>query len=156
MKKLKLTQNKFALLDEEDYFLASKYKWCAVKRGQTFYARRNLPRNGGEAKKEYLHRFIMKPPQQKEVDHINGNGLDNRKVNLRICTREQNSRNKKQINKSNTGIKGISWCENRKRFFFSIGYKGKTIALGRYISIEEATKVIESERKKLHKEFARL
>jgi hypothetical protein len=86
-----LTRGLHAIVDAEDYGWLSRYKWHAQSAGRsgTFYAARNRP-GGGLA---LMHRMIMRPPRGMVVDHINGNGLDNRRCNLRICTRAQNARN---------------------------------------------------------------
>ena len=85
-----LTQNLFALVDAEDYERLKDYKWHVTRRGAcgTAYAGR---REGGRL--VLMHRQIMNPPKGMVVDHINGNGVDNRRCNLRICTQKQNVHN---------------------------------------------------------------
>jgi hypothetical protein len=85
-----LTQNLFALVDAEDYEWLKDYKWHVTRRGAcgTAYAGR---RERGRL--VLMHRQIMNPPKGMVVDHINGNGLDNRRCNLRICTQKQNVHN---------------------------------------------------------------
>ena len=84
--------------------------------------------------KKYLHRFIMNAPIGMEVDHINGNPLDNRKENLRICMRSQNSRNVRMHKDNKTGWKGV-YCDKRKiinKWSSRILVNGKSISLGYY------------------------
>lgn len=76
-------------VDDEDYAEQSAFKWTAQKEHKTFYATR-LKRINGKYKKIYMHRSIMKAPKGMEVDHGNGNGLDNRRENLEIVTHNEN------------------------------------------------------------------
>jgi len=98
MQRIQLTQNQFALVDDEDFERINSLKWYASKQGthEKFYAvrctdkkRKGFPR---EYKKFWMHREIMNCPAGMYVDHINGDGLDNRKENLRIVTWDENSR----------------------------------------------------------------
>lgn len=90
MIKVPLTQNKVTLIDDEDFELASQYKWNTNKGRNTFYAATGLQ----------LHRLVMenalgrKLDSEELVDHKNGDGLDNRRENLRLCSRTQNIRNR--------------------------------------------------------------
>ena len=99
MKKIKLTKEKYALVDTEDYDWLNQYKWHSGINTdkKIFYAITYLSKN-----KQHIQmaRFIMDCPKGMVVDHINGNQLDNRKKNLRICTQHQNSMNRK-LNKNN-------------------------------------------------------
>jgi len=91
-----LTRGLFAIVDAEDYEWLSQYKWHVqfADYKRTCYAARN-----GRGTSVFMHRMIMKPPKGKVVDHINGNGLDNRRCNLRICSRKENSFNRaKRLN----------------------------------------------------------
>ncbi len=88
MKKIKLTQGKFALVDDEDFERLSKFKWCFG-----VYARRNFMVDNKQVG-FYMHWDIVgKPLKGMVVDHINGNELDNRRSNLRICTYSENNKN---------------------------------------------------------------
>lgn len=94
MKEIKLTKGKYAIVDDEDYEFLNKYKWHACNYGGKWYAGRK------HYKKIYIHNEIMNPPTGMQVDHINRNGLDNRRCNLRICTKNQNQKNKSNFGKS--------------------------------------------------------
>ena len=126
MKKIKLTQNKYALVDDEDFEKLSKYKWHFT--GQ--YAAHRLHRNGGNKKIQWMHRFILNTPIGKDTDHINGNKLDNRKKNLRICSRTENSRNSKIRSNNTSGFKGVHWHGALKKWRARIKVNGKCIHLG--------------------------
>jgi hypothetical protein len=103
-----------------------------------------------------LHRFIMNIPKEMEVDHINGDTLDNRKVNLRVCTKSENNCNRK-INQNNTsGYKGVSYKMSRHKWCAKIGVNNKNIHLGYFDSPEEAYAAYCIASKKYHGEFGRI
>jgi len=141
MKKIKLTQGEFALVDDEDFEELNKYKWFAHwdVRMKGFYAHRSI-RNNGKKDVIIMHRIILglKKGDGLHGDHINHNTLDNRRKNLRICTPSENGMNK-SISKLNTsGFKGVSWCSERKKWTARIGINCKSITLGRFETKEEA------------------
>lgn len=122
-----LSQGKVAIVDAADYEDLGQYKWCAIKGDSTYYAAR---RNG--KKMVRMHREIMNAPPEMLVDHREHNGLDNRKSNLRICTRAENTRNQRLHKRGSTGYKGVSWHKKQKIFHAYIGYNSKKIWLGRF------------------------
>ena len=97
MKEIKLTQNKIALVDDEDYELASSKKWYAAKDHNTYYALSKESIGNGKVKTLRLHRFLLDAKIGQEIDHENGNGLDNRRENLRFCTHAENIKNSHRI-----------------------------------------------------------
>lgn len=128
---IKLTQGKFAQVDPEDFDHLNQFKWFYEKTG---YACRRV--NGRSIR---MHRFVMNAPEGMEVDHINGDGLDNRQSNLRICTHKENLRNVK-IRKTNTsGFKGVR--RNGSGWQACIYVDGKNIGLGTYKDKLEAVRV---------------
>jgi len=156
MREIKLTQGKVALVDDEDYEELSRYKWFAQKGGRSFYAGRKLPRNCGKQPAELMHRQIMNCPHDMEIDHINGTGLDNRKINLRICTRAQNRRNLKKYKNNTSGYKGVNWKESEQNWQSRINVNKKEKYLGSFNSKEAAAKAYNVAAKELFGEFARL
>lgn len=95
MKSISLTKGKFAKVDDEDFEELNKYKWCAGEIKGIWYAYRGK-REGLIVKRISMHRLIMKAEKRWDiVDHINHDGLDNRKINLRIVTNSENLRNRK-------------------------------------------------------------
>jgi hypothetical protein len=92
-KEIPLTQGLFSIVDDEDYPELNRYKWYADKCRNTFYARRWIPSNFGR-NHELMHCRILSPKNGLQIDHINGNGLDNRKENLRVVTNRQNTQNR--------------------------------------------------------------
>lgn len=109
-KLIPLTQGCFAIIDADDFERVSKYKWFALKNGRTFYAERNPTIAPGKQRMLPMHRFIIGAMDGQTVDHINHNGLDNRKCNLRICNSVQNRRNSiKMIKPTTSKYKGVCW-----------------------------------------------
>lgn len=129
MKQIELTKGKAAFVDDEDYERLSQYKWHFLNAGNG-YAR---TWNGG--KNTYMHKMLLQTSNY--VDHINGNGLDNRKENLRECTNSQNQGNVKK-NKGTSKYKGV---HKTKDGYFEAGLfisnKGRQY-LGRFKSEDEA------------------
>jgi len=104
-------------------------------------------RNG--IRERYLHREIMNAEKSVVVDHINGDKLDNRKQNLRICTQQQNTFNSKLPVTNNSGIKGVYWCNKRLKWVAQISHNGKTIPLGRYDNFQLAVNARISKEKEI-------
>lgn len=150
MKKIALSQGKESIVDDDWYEVLSQVGWFAAGY-QSEYAARNVA--GG---REFMHRVIMDAPKDMCVDHINGNPLDNRRENLRLCTHANNMRNNKGWSKNTTSMyKGVSWDKKRKKWQAKISKNGKTIALGRYSSEQKAALAYNEAAKKHHGEFAR-
>lgn len=147
--RIPLTQGKFALIDDADHPKVGGRKWFYHKTG---YARRNYWVNG-KCKTELMHRTILDAPNDMEVDHINGNGLDNRRSNLRICTHAQNIHN--SDNSSNTsGYKGVG--KHLGRWAAYICFQGRQTTIGRFGTPEQAALAYNNKAKELFGEFAKL
>ena len=123
-KQIPLSQGKFAIIDDEDYEQLKQFTWHAIKRRYCCYAYRS--RNGKEMS---MHRIIMDPPKNMEVDHINGNGLDNRRANLRVCTHQQNIRNQRVQKKNVTGYKGVGVVKRTGKYKAYIKVNGNKLHL---------------------------
>lgn len=140
MKQIKLTQGQYALVDDADYDWLSQWKWCAQKIRGNFYAvRRSLRTNKNRKQYSiYMHRQILglKRKDKRQGDHIDHNTLDNQRENLRVCTGQQNHRNRKSHLNSSSNFKGIFWVKGMKKWRSSIGINGKSKHLG-YWNIEE-------------------
>lgn len=130
-KEILLTQNKVSLVDDEDYEELNQFKWHAMKDRSTYYAGRRL-----NNKTLRMHTVILNTPNGLQCDHINGNGLDNRKCNLRAVTLRENLQNK-QCKKSSKYV-GVDWLEKRKRWRAQIYHEGKHYHLGTFLTEEEA------------------
>lgn len=152
MKKIQLTQGKVALVDDEDLAELSKFKWCASKIGNTFYAIRNL---STEPRRTILmHREILKTPKNLETDHRDGNGLNNQKENLRVATRSQNLQNRGKYKNNSSGYKGVYWNKIAKKWIVRIKIKNNNIYLGCFPDKIKAHKAYITACKKYHGDFA--
>ena len=153
MKEIPLTQGKHALVDDEDYEWLSKHKWYYSGDG---YAHRHPPRDGKPLKTERMHVSIIGKIDGLEVDHIDGNGLNNQRNNLRHVTKSQNQHNGKSHENSSSKYKGVSLHSQVHRWWARITADGKVKSLGCYNSEAEAAKVYNEAAKKYYGEYARL
>lgn len=157
MKTIPLTQGKFALVDDEDFEELNKHKWYTRETFNIWYAVRAIWQGVNKNVKSIsMHRFIMKTPKNMQTDHIDGNGLNNQRNNLRICNNMENGCNRK-INKNNTsGFKGVSYKKSRETYEARIMYQKKSFYLGNYIKAKDAALAYDKAAKKLHKQFAKI
>lgn len=146
MKQVKVG-NKTALVDDGDFAIASQYTWSDSEG----YAKTRI--NG---KTVALHRLIMNPPAGMVVDHINGDTLDNRRTNLRICAIRGNAQNRRKQRGTKSKYKGVGWFKPTQQWTASITANGKSYALGYYDTQEEAGAAYNYAAHQLHGEFARL
>lgn len=145
MKKIKLTRGKFAWVDDKDFERMNQFKWAAMPRkdGMDYYAYRVTGWN--ETKRTiYFHVFLTGCKKPLQVDHVNGSGLDNRRSNLRICTRSQNGMNRAprrlHLKKYKSPFKGITFDKSCGRWIAQLRLNGKTKYLGRHETAELAAK----------------
>jgi len=148
-KLIPLTQGKFAIVDPEDYDELSRYKWTAAKSPNTFYAVRSVRR-----RQIRMHRLITDAPKGLVVDHRNHNGLDNRKQNLRLCTRPENARNQRPQTNRSSKYKGVCWHKNQKKWLARVYSNGVTYHLGSFKSEIAAAKAYDKKAKELFGEYA--
>lgn len=133
-----------------------KIKWSAVSvRGKYVYAIRNVFM-GGKRRTEYLHRLVAGAPKGKFVDHVSHETLDNRKVNLRVCSREENARNRNKSSTSRSAYKGVSHSTSGRRWHAKIFNRGREIYIGMFECEVEAALAYDLYAKLLHGEFAKL
>lgn len=156
MAEIPLTQGKVTLVDKEDYEFLSQWKWFARKNGINWYASRQSKKDDGSPKTINMHSIILNPPKGMEIDHINGDGLDNRRSNLRLCFKFQNQRNSKLRLCSSSGYKGVSFSKDRKKWRADIRIHGKLKNLGFFLSKEEAAIAYNKAAIKEFGEFAKL
>ncbi len=147
--KIPLTQGKSAIVDDDDFAFLKVNKWRLSGSG---YAERAETRNDGTQKTISMHRVLSQCPPGKHVDHINGDKLDNRKVNLRICTNRQNKQNCGPTAANKSGFKGVSFDKARGKWKAVIGSR----QLGRFDCPIEAAKVYDQAALKYHKSFANI
>lgn len=154
MKKILLTQNKYALVDDEDFERVNQIKWFASKSHNKFYASHHISSINGKRKAILMHRFILGIDQ--EIDHINNDSLDNRKENMRICTHSENLRNKKIYKNNKSGYKGVYFEPSTNKYRTVIRLNKKNIHIGRFNTASEAGFAYNLAALHYFKEFARL
>lgn len=158
MIKISLTQGKFALIDDKDFTLINSYKWYAQNNsGYTFYAIHRY--QDKQTKKSIyikMHRLIMNPQDNEEIDHIDSDGLNNQKFNLRICTSQQNNMNRKKLKSCSSKFKGVYWKKQYKKWCSRIKINNKFKHLGYFDNEIEAAKTYDAAARKYFGEFARL
>lgn len=155
MKMIPLTQGKFAIVDDADYEKVRGFRWYAQKAGRSFYAQRNVLLADGKRALLLLHRFLTNCPPELEVNHINGDGLDNGRENLQVCTHQQNQFAYRRKKKSaSSEYRGVNWYPRTKRWVARIRHNDTVIHLGYFGSEEAAARAYDSVAKKLFGEFA--
>ena len=155
-RRIKLTLGQYAIVDPEDYKMINKYKWNAYRGYGSYYSKRKIyTRKKGTERTVYMHRWIMNAPKGVVVDHINHNGLDNRKENLRFATNAENARySRKTKNKFRSDYKGVHYIKKVKRWRTRITFEGKTRYVGQYTDEISAAKAYDRAAKKYFGEFA--
>lgn len=161
-KEIALTQNKVAIIDDEDYKFVRMFRWCAVQKGQVWYAATHLKVSDKTHKIIYMHRLVMNAVKGQKVDHKDGDGLNNQvrgeTGNLRFCTQSQNRANCKKRDKSNntSQYRGVSWHKGMKKWAAVIRKDGNNYHLGYFRSEYAAARMYDNAASKLHGEFAML
>jgi hypothetical protein len=142
----------FATVDDQDRELVSGYRWYLHASGNTVYARgyKIGNRNGGLI---YMHRLISGAATGFDVDHRNGNGLDNQRANLRVCSRSQNNANRHVI-VSASGITGVHFEQWSGKWRAEIRHLGKRYRLGRFSNQQDAADAYAAKALLLFGEFA--
>lgn len=143
------------LVDDDIYEVFGGLSWSAVKapHDNTFYAM-HCVRWGGTKHRFFLHREIIEVPSRLVVDHINGNGLDNRRENLRAATRSENQWNRTAMKRNTSGFKGVHWNKGRGLWQAVISKHYKKYHLGYFACPERAHLAYCSAAEDLHGRFA--
>lgn len=146
-KEISLTKGFVAIVDDEDFEWLNNYTWAYCTNG---YTTTTVYRK----KKVYMHRMIM--GDGNEIDHVNGNRLDNRRSNLRFCTHAENCRNSSIRSDNTSGYVGVSFDKSRNKWEAYINLDGNRRHLGRFETPGEAAFAYDRAAKELHGEFAYL
>lgn len=146
MRRIKLSRGKYSIVDDEDFEKVSQFKWTFGTNG---YAFRNIKRDKSMI---YLHRFLICPPEGMIVDHINQDKLDNRKINLRICTHSQNHANQGLQKNNTSGFRGVT--KNGEKWEARVKHFGKTLHFGLFDSKIMAAKQYNKKAVELFGKFA--
>ena len=151
---IKLTKGYEAVVSNDKLHLVDKYNWHVLTCGHgTPYAMRWERREGGKRKAILMHRIILQCPDGFEVDHCDGNGLNNTNDNLRFATLSQNQRNRRVQKNNSTGVHGVTFDKSRGRYRARIQTDGKRINLGRFSTLSEAKNARILAKKMYHGEF---
>lgn len=148
-----LAYNRHCVVDIGDLRKLAMERWRIMRPGtDRAYAMRHEGRGA-----VYMHREIIGAKDGEEVDHINGDGLDNRRANLRICTRRQNNYNTRKRDGKSSKYKGVCWSLDHKKWRANItDIAGRQVFLGYFDSEVEAAKAYDEQAKVLYGDFARM
>ncbi len=151
VKFIKLTQGKYAIVDEAKFEYLNQWRWQYAKQGG--YAVR-----AGQYGVKQMHRILLNCRENEFTDHLDGDGTDNRMENLRICSKSTNGMNRGKQANNTSGYKGVVWNKKLNKWVAQIGAKAvkKTIHLGVFLNKEDAAHAYDEAAKKLHGKFARL
>lgn len=150
MKEIILNHGKRALVDDEDYEWLTRLTWYAMKPGNTnnYYAYNSKGR-------VFMHSLVMNAAAGQQVDHRNGDGLDNRKENLRFTSNAQNQYNRRLPGNSTSGYKGVSWNKKSRKWQAQIAKDKKPYYLGLFDTAEAAARAYDAKARELFGEFAK-
>jgi hypothetical protein len=145
-----LTKNRYAVIDKADYDALPE-----LRDNNWFYHGAGYAWSWLAGKNVLMHRLIMRPMQGAEVDHIDHDGLNNRRSNLRICEHKQNLKNLKRRRAGKSSpYKGVSFEKQTGRWKAQISVDGKNLNLGRFLTEHEAARVYNEAALRLHGEYA--
>jgi hypothetical protein len=148
-------KDKYAIVDAEDYDFLSQWNWTYYAHRRTFYAKRFAGARKAQ-KAYYMHREIISTPLGMATDHINGNGLDNRRCNLRACSPVENLYGMGKRQGTVSRYKGVAYKKDTKKWFAQIMHHRKHYNLGYYNKEEDAAKRYNEVAVQMFGEYARL
>lgn len=149
MKTIPLTQGKVATVDDEDFEHLSQFKWCAHFDGYNWYAIRKVG-----FKRVSMHRWLLRPLPSFIIDHIDRDGLNNQRANLRICIHSDNIRNSYRPSITTSGYKGVTWKKSNKKWCAQIMTDRGKRHIGLFSTAREAALAYDEAARVEFKEFA--
>lgn len=130
--RIPLSRGLFALVDEADFETVNQHKWFASKGSRTFYAARNVVLDGRRTVVR-MHQVLLGMPKDVDIDHVNGDGLDNRRANLRTTSRSQNNFNQHRKQRGcSSKYRGVTWSRYHGKWQAQIKAHGKYKLIGRF------------------------
>lgn len=151
MREIPLTQGMVAIVDQGDYAYLNQWKWRVLKVEKLCYAVRS-----GKDSAVLMHRQLLNVTKGKEIDHKDGNGLNNCRLNLRICNHQQNHYNLRNRVNTSSIYKGVSWDKDRRKWRASLIVEGIIKRLGRFEDETLAALAYNEAAIRYHGEYARL
>lgn len=146
-------------VDDEDAWRITSERWGIQKHSTPYksYAYvRKYETVGKRTTARLLHREIAGAKRGEIVDHINGNPLDNRKANLRVCTHAQNMQNRARHGNNTSGYKGVYWCSEKSKFRAALRINGKKVHAGYALTAQEAARMYDAKAREIFGDFARV
>jgi hypothetical protein len=150
-----LTRGKFALIDDADASRVLQHRWRVRQAPHTSYAITDIRNQRGELHTVSMHRFILEPEAGLVVDHLDDNGLNNTRANMRLCSQAENAARVRRPT-SRSGYRGVNRQVLASTWVARICYRGQQIDLGSYPTAEQAARAYDAKARELHGDHARL
>lgn len=155
MREIQLTQGFVTIVDDEEFENLAGYRWFAHRGKTTVYAYRRGPRTPGKQPCILMHRVIARASGDQDVDHRDGDGLNNQRTNLRLANDSQNAANRTRLTSNTSGRRGVTWHRKLRRWQVSIKKSRKAIYLGLFDDLDDAARAYDVAARELFGEFAR-
>lgn len=153
-REIPLTKGQTAIVDAADYEWLNQWKWCATSNGRTWYAVRWVSGGGRKRVAIFMHRVILGIEKGLFVDHIDHDGLNNRRANLRPVTNSQNLANSRKQARNTSGYKGVTWSKKYKVWVAHIVVNQRQRHVGQFATAEEAAHAYDAAAREAFGEYA--